>query len=68
MVPKSILNDLRRQAVAQLLETRIRSHPIVNPTALESLRPPPPSPNGQSAIGHRQSPPAFRHSEFRIQN
>ena len=40
MVPKSVLNELRRLAVEQLLEKRkhSRSHPIVRPQALQELR------------------------------
>jgi putative protease len=40
MVPKSVLNDLRRQAVAQLLQCRTMAaaHAISEPDALESLR------------------------------
>ncbi len=40
LVPKSVLNDLRRQAVARLLEQReaARRHPITELDALERLR------------------------------
>jgi putative protease len=38
MVPKSVLNDLRRRAVEQLLRQRERAHPIVRPNALDELR------------------------------
>ncbi len=40
MVPKSVLNDLRRQAVAKIVEQRTVAtrHPIVNPNALDELR------------------------------
>jgi len=40
LVPKSVLNDLRRQAVAQLSETRINStrRPVSQPDALHQLR------------------------------
>ena len=41
MVPKSVLNDLRRQAVAKLVELRTASarHRIAEPQALAALRP-----------------------------
>jgi putative protease len=38
MTPKSVLNDLRRRAVDQLLSLRANSHPITNPQALDHLR------------------------------
>jgi putative protease len=38
MVPKSVLNDLRRQAVEELLANRASSHPVVDADALERLR------------------------------
>jgi putative protease len=38
MVPKSVLNDLRRQAAEALLANRATSHPIVEPDALSRLR------------------------------
>src|SRR5205814_4998922 len=40
LVPKSVLNDLRRQAVAQVLEHRDADHrhPIAEPDALDQLR------------------------------
>jgi putative protease len=38
MTPKSLLNDLRRQAVEQLLKLRSNSHCITNPGALDTLR------------------------------
>jgi len=40
MVPKSVLNDLRRQAVGQLLELRSAQtlHHVVEPNVLEALR------------------------------
>ncbi len=38
MIPKSVLNDLRRQVVEKLLTHRTRNHKIENPHALESLR------------------------------
>jgi putative protease len=40
MIPKSVLNDLRRQAVADLLMQRLKRqpHPIDEPAALERLR------------------------------
>ncbi len=40
MIPKSVLNDLRRQATSELAERRIglRKHAIAKPNALESLR------------------------------
>lgn len=38
MVPKSVLNDLRRQVVASLLAARARRHDIADTNALESLR------------------------------
>jgi putative protease len=40
MVPKSILNDLRRQAVAMLLDSRVArsAQPVVEPDALDHLR------------------------------
>jgi putative protease len=37
MVPKSVLNDLRRQAVADLMARRVRRHAVV-PGVLEMLR------------------------------
>jgi putative protease len=38
MVPKSVLNDLRRTAVAGLVERREVRHAVVEPDALEKLR------------------------------
>ncbi|HYO10371.1 MAG TPA: DUF3656 domain-containing protein [Tepidisphaeraceae bacterium] len=38
MVPRSVLNDLRRQAVEELLKRRDGAHPIVRPDALQELR------------------------------
>ena len=40
LIPKSVLNDLRRQAAAELAATRAaaQTHPITEPDALESLR------------------------------
>jgi U32 family peptidase len=40
MAPKSVLNDLRRQAVQRLLEVRERAapHEVARPTALEGMR------------------------------
>jgi putative protease len=38
MVPKSVLNDLRRQAVAKLLALRERRHAIAEPDVLERMR------------------------------
>jgi putative protease len=38
MVPKSVLNDLRRQAVAKLIALREVRHNIVTPDALEQIR------------------------------
>src|SRR5207248_3180988 len=38
MVPKSVLNDLRRKAVEQLLESRKSSHAIIRPQVLDELR------------------------------
>ncbi len=40
MIPRSILNDLRRQAVGELTERRLKRkrHAIVEPTALQRLR------------------------------
>jgi putative protease len=38
MVPKSLLNDLRRRAVEQLLRQREHAHEIVRPDALGELR------------------------------
>jgi putative protease len=40
MIPKSVLNDLRRQAVTRLLEQRDagHQHPIAEPDALDRLR------------------------------
>jgi U32 family peptidase len=38
MVPKSVLNDLRRGAVEDLLRQREHAHAIVRPSALEELR------------------------------
>ncbi len=40
LVPKSVLNDLRRQAVARLLERRSTpaGHPVTEPDALEAIR------------------------------
>jgi putative protease len=38
MVPKSLLNDLRRRAVAELLDRRRIIHNVADPAALENLR------------------------------
>ncbi len=38
MVPKSVLNDLRRQVTQALITQRARAHEIVNPDALTTLR------------------------------
>jgi putative protease len=40
MIPKSVLNDLRRQAAAELLRQRdgLRHHAIAEPEALETMR------------------------------
>ncbi|MFO0796482.1 MAG: DUF3656 domain-containing protein [Gemmataceae bacterium] len=38
MVPRSVLNDLRRRAAAALAEQRLRAHPIAEPGALGALR------------------------------
>ncbi len=38
MIPKSVLNDLRRQAVEQLLRRREQEHAIIAPNALNELR------------------------------
>ncbi|QDU18818.1 putative protease YhbU precursor [Urbifossiella limnaea] len=38
MVPRSVLNDLRRRAAAALAERRLRAHPIAEPGALDALR------------------------------
>ncbi|MDB5311238.1 MAG: yhbU [Gemmataceae bacterium] len=40
MIPRSVLNDLRRQAVAELVErvTELRKHAIADPDALGKLR------------------------------
>jgi putative protease len=40
MVPKSVLNDLRRQAAAELADrrTELRRHPVAEPNALAALR------------------------------
>ena len=38
MVPKSVLNDLRRRSVQQLIERRERSHEIVESDALGQIR------------------------------
>ena len=38
MVPKSVLNDLRRRVVEELLTKRVRVHSIGNAKALEELR------------------------------
>ncbi len=46
MIPKSVLNDLRRQAVAELLRQREQRHEIVRPDALGELRHVP-SPSGR---------------------
>jgi len=54
MVPKSILNDLRRQCTETLLRQRAKAHPITEPDALEILRQeiaPPSSANPPSATG-----------------
>jgi putative protease len=44
MVPKSVLNDLRRRAVEQLQKSREHAHEIVRPNALDELRALTPSP------------------------
>jgi putative protease len=38
MVPRSVLNDLRRRAAAALAERRARAHPVADEGALEALR------------------------------
>ncbi len=38
MVPKSVLNDLRRQAITKLIEARQPRHEIGEPAALEHIR------------------------------
>ncbi len=38
MVPKSVLNDLRRQCVERLLRQRAYAHEIIEPDALKTLR------------------------------
>ncbi len=38
MVPKSVLNDLRRRAVEQLLKQREHAHEIIRPNALAEMR------------------------------
>jgi putative protease len=40
LVPKSVLNDLRRQAATELAERRIelRQHPVAEPSALAAMR------------------------------
>jgi putative protease len=38
MVPKSVLNDLRRRAVEQLLKAREHAHRVERPDALDELR------------------------------
>jgi putative protease len=38
MVPKSVLNDLRRQVTQQLLAQRARTHEVADAAALETLR------------------------------
>jgi U32 family peptidase len=38
LAPRSVLNDLRRRAVAELLARRERRHPVADPDALEHLR------------------------------
>ncbi len=38
LVPKSVLNDLRRRAASDLAAGRFPAHPIANPHALDSLR------------------------------
>jgi len=47
MVPKSVLNDLRRQCVEQLLAQRETTHTVVDPLALDSIR---------ADIAHRHPP------------
>jgi putative protease len=49
MVPKSVLNDLRRQAVAELIQIRSRRYcsTLESPHALEQLRARPPLPPGE---------------------
>jgi len=42
LVPKSVLNDLRRQAVAELMAKRERVHAVADPDALTRLRSDPP--------------------------
>ena len=42
LVPKSVLNDLRRRAAAELTAKRTRVHPIQQPDALAQLRNAPP--------------------------
>ena len=52
MVPKSVLNDLRRRATDQLLKQRERAHAIDNPNALDQLRSAFPIGNRQLQIGN----------------
>lgn len=47
MVPKSLLNDLRRRAVDELLRQREHTYATVNPNALEELRALTPSPRSR---------------------
>ena len=51
MAPKSVLNDLRRQAVATILESRRRAarHAVADPAALEHIR---------AEVAARRPPPA----------
>ena len=57
MVPRSVLNDLRRQAAGELAERRVelKRHAVVDVGALEELRrdltPQPPSLRGKGATG-----------------
>ena len=38
MIPKSVLNDLRRRSVAELIARRERTHEISEPSALDNVR------------------------------
>ncbi len=58
MLPRSVLNDLRRRAAADLAERRgaLRTHPVVEPDALAALR----SGLGSSTLGSSTPPSAPR--------
>ena len=45
LLPKSVLNDLRRRAAADLAARRFPAHAVAEPRALARLRPPVPSPS-----------------------